>query len=193
MVNKSLLSYALKEWNVAVEALETGKTALLMRKGGIREQGGHFTVDYHKVLLYPTFEHQKPELLKPQYRPGVKPVATGWHPESIKISSWAEITHIISLNKSQVEAAANNLLDMVIWNQEFLSDRLNWKPHKPLHLLLLKTHKLPHIWEIPYQQTYGGCRSWIELNTAIPLDQSLPVLKPEEYQAIVNQVLDFSK
>ena len=29
------IKQALKEWNVAVEALEAGKTILLLRKGGI--------------------------------------------------------------------------------------------------------------------------------------------------------------
>ena len=31
------LSHAFKEWAVAIEALEAGKTIMLLRKGGIRE------------------------------------------------------------------------------------------------------------------------------------------------------------
>jgi len=36
------LSHALKEWSVAVEALEAGKTIMLLRKGGIREASKNF-------------------------------------------------------------------------------------------------------------------------------------------------------
>ncbi len=59
------LRQALKEWAIAIEALETGKTIILLRKGGIREKGGHFQAKYLQVWLYPTYEHQKPQLLKP--------------------------------------------------------------------------------------------------------------------------------
>mgnify|MGYP001147120489 CR=1 FL=1 len=80
---------ALKEWNVAVNALANGHTIMLLRKGGIREQRGNFTIAHQQVLLYPTFEHQQPHLLKPKYTNQVQIVDSGWHPEKIKISSFA--------------------------------------------------------------------------------------------------------
>jgi hypothetical protein len=58
--------HALKEWAVAVEALERGETALVIRKGGIREKA--FAVAKRRFLLLPGYEHQRPELLKPEYR-----------------------------------------------------------------------------------------------------------------------------
>ena len=45
------LGHALKEWAVAVEALERGETALVVRKGGIREKA--FAVDDTRFLLLP--------------------------------------------------------------------------------------------------------------------------------------------
>ena len=60
------LRYALKEWAVAVKALECGETALVVRKGGIREKA--FAVPKTRFLLLPGYEHQRPELLKDEYR-----------------------------------------------------------------------------------------------------------------------------
>jgi hypothetical protein len=60
------LQHALKEWAVAVSALERGETALVVRKGGIREKA--FAVPQTRFLLLPGYEHQRPELLKPEYR-----------------------------------------------------------------------------------------------------------------------------
>ncbi len=57
------LEYALKEWAVAVRALEKGDTTLVVRKGGIREKA--FAVEDSRFLLLPGYEHQRPELLKP--------------------------------------------------------------------------------------------------------------------------------
>jgi len=57
---QSNTTHALKEW-AAVDALEQGKTImLLLRKGGIHEQGGRFKVAQNQILLYPTHEHQQP-------------------------------------------------------------------------------------------------------------------------------------
>jgi hypothetical protein len=55
-------SHALKEWAVAVNALESGKTIMLPRKGGIHEQSGRFQVAHEQILLYPTYEHQLPNI-----------------------------------------------------------------------------------------------------------------------------------
>lgn len=61
---ESTTNHALKEWAVAVDALAEGKTILLLRKGGIKEEGNRFRVAYEEILLYPTYEHQQPNLLK---------------------------------------------------------------------------------------------------------------------------------
>ncbi|MEO1671947.1 MAG: DUF1802 family protein, partial [Cyanobacteria bacterium J06631_2] len=71
------LTHTLKEWAIAVDALSQGRTIMLLRKGGIRERG--FQVKYSPVWLYPTYEHQKPNLLKPEYVTQVTPVESGWH------------------------------------------------------------------------------------------------------------------
>ena len=61
------INNALKEWAIAINALETGKTIMLLRKGGIREKGGSFRVAHNRVLLYPTYEHQQAVMLKADY------------------------------------------------------------------------------------------------------------------------------
>jgi hypothetical protein len=169
---------ALKEWAVAVNALEAGKTILLMRKGGIREEKGRFQVLDRQILLYPTYEHQKPHLLKPEYAAQVTPVPSLWHPENVRIGSWAEITNIFTVTE---EAAIAQLLPYHIWEERLASDRFNWKPRQPLSVLLLRVYKLPNPLRIPYAQEYGGCKSWIELLQSISLEGSIPVLNETEY------------
>lgn len=185
------LTHALKEWAVAVNALAQGQTILLLRKGGIKEQGGTFKVAHNPVLLYPTYEHQKPELLKPNYAAQVESVSSGWHPETVSISAWADITHIIQVSEAETVA---RLLPFHIWQEQFVSDRLKWKPRTPLYLLLLRTYRLSETQMISYRLEYGGCQSWINLATSIPLADSVPVLSDAEYsrqveaiQAMINE------
>ena len=184
------LSSALKEWAVAVDALVRGATILLLRKGGIREQGGSFTVAQPYVWLYPTYEHQKPHLLKPEYASHVTSVPSGWHPEQVDIQAWAEITHVWQISEaSTVEA----LFPLHIWNHDFVADRLKWKPKAPLSVLLLRVYRLPDSQSLPYRPEYGGCKSWIELQAELISSNEAPVFSDEEYQHRVEAIRQIIK
>jgi hypothetical protein len=172
------LNHALKEWEIVIKALITGETIMLLRKGGIQETKGKFTLAKKQVLLYPTLEHQKPELLKENYRDQVQTVTSGWHPENVHISAWAEITDIFLVNQKDT---LEKLEKYYIWTEEFISDKLKWQPNQPLYILLLRTYKLPQEILIPYKKEYGGCKSWIELEQTIEITNSPSVLPEQEY------------
>jgi len=177
--------HALKEWAVAVDALETSETIMLLRKGGIREQGGRFVVAHDQVLLYPTYEHQNSHLLKSAYSSQVKPVPSGWHPTTVRIGAWAQITHIFPISD---QSAVTELLPHHIWNAQFASERLGWKPRQPLYVLLLRVYRLPHPQVIPYRAEYGGCKSWIDLAEPITIDEAVPVLSDFDYDRQAKEI-----
>ncbi|AFZ23975.1 hypothetical protein Cylst_1703 [Cylindrospermum stagnale PCC 7417] len=177
--------HALKEWAVAVNALECGQTIMLLRKGGIHEHHGRFQVAYNQILLYPTYEHQQAFMLKAEYANLVYPVTSGWHPETVRIGSWAEITDILPVAD---ESIVSDLLPFHIWNEHFISDRLKWKPRQPLYILLLRTYTLPQAPEIPYLSQYGGCKSWIDLAQEISLKAAKPVLSDSAYTQLVEAI-----
>ncbi|KOR37242.1 MULTISPECIES: DUF1802 family protein [Planktothricoides] len=182
------LTATLKEWAVAIDALTQGKTILLLRKGGIHETGGRFQVKGEKVLLYPTFEHQKPELLKSAYAEQINPVESTGHPQTVKITAWAEITDIFTLKTDQGDAILTGLSPFHIWRDRLIRDRFNWKPHQPLYILLLRAYKLAENQVISDPKQYGGCRSWIDLAQPISLNGSQPVLDESTYQQLVEQI-----
>ncbi|MEB3291816.1 MAG: DUF1802 family protein [Synechococcales bacterium] len=183
------LQDGLKEWAIAVSALLQGETILLLRKGGIREPNGQFNLPQRRVLLYPTYEHQKPELLKPQFQAQlqypVEPVPSGWHPATVPIAAWANITQVAEVSEpAQVEA----LLPWHIWTADFATTRLRWKPRSPLSLLFLRVYRLPEVISLPYHESYGGCRSWLTLQRAIAIAPAQPVLTDALYQQRVEQI-----
>lgn len=183
--NQSLRK-ALKEWAIAVDALTTGKTIMLLRKGGIKEKG--FQVTCSHVWLYPTYEHQKPDLLKPEYVASVVPVESGWHPTTVAIKSYAQITDVLAIsNQAQIKA----LLPYHVWNEKMISDRFNWKPQQPLMVLLLRVYRLQQPQIIAYNDVYGGCKSWIDLvepkltDVLIP---ATPAINDDLYLQIVQEI-----
>ncbi|HIK40578.1 MAG TPA: DUF1802 family protein [Thermoleptolyngbya sp. M55_K2018_002] len=180
---------ALKEWAIALEALLSGDTILLLRKGGIRETGGRFSVAQSRVLLYPTYEHQQPHLLKPPYADRVQPVPSGWHPDTVTLCAWADITHIFQITTAETVEA---LLPFHIWTNALATERLKWKPQQPLYVLLLRVHRFPESFTLPYQGAYGGCKSWIDVELpAGYVDNPFadaPVLTQEQYDSRVKEI-----
>jgi len=156
---------ALKEWAAIVAALEYGHTILLLRKGGIREAKGTFTVARSRFWLFPTYEHQRAEWLKPAYGHLLAPAPTAPPPgspapSSHLIASWAEVTHTAPIIS---EAIAQALYPFHPWSEALVDKRLHWKPQQPLYALLLRVYRLESGIELADQLLYGGCKSWLEV------------------------------
>ena len=62
-----MLNIALKEWAIICDLLLEGRLALLLRKGGIREANGpgEFELEQPRFLLFPSWMHQRPEMIEP--------------------------------------------------------------------------------------------------------------------------------
>jgi hypothetical protein len=179
------LTKALKEWAIAVRALTQGETILLLRKGGIREQS--FAVAQSQFWLYPTYEHQKPQLLKSAYANQVSLVKPGWHPETVEISAWATVTHWFEVSDPATVAA---LLPFHIWTEAFVTERLKWKPRLPLSVLLLRVYRLAEAQQIAYRTEYGGCKSWIDLSIEASPQAGTPILAEADYSRQVEAIMD---
>jgi len=180
-----LLRTALKEWSVAVDALAAGDMMVLVRKGGIKEEKGRFVADAENAILFPTFEHQKPELLKPPYRDALTPVEPGWHPKTITLKAWAQITDIFLTRDADKVAA---LADFHIWQPQLAQKRLRWKAKQPLYVLALRTYRLKQPVEIEWQEAYGGCRSWIELAGGIDVTDSGAAISDDAYAQKIGDI-----
>src|SRR3954469_7009539 len=64
-----MLRIAFKEWAVICRALAAGRQSLILRKGGISEEGGEFRPEHDRFLLYPTYFHEHRSGIKPELLP----------------------------------------------------------------------------------------------------------------------------
>jgi hypothetical protein len=178
------LRYALKEWAVAVKALERGETALVVRKGGIREKA--FAVPKTRFLLLPGYEHQKPELLKSEYRHLMDAIPHLTDDGPLRFSSFAEVVGAYEVSEAEELAALD---PHHMWTSEYAQSRFRWRPKKPLTVLVLRTYLLPEVAELPYVDEYGGCKSWIGLQETVSVEGARPALSEEDFEALVAPVL----
>jgi|SRR5829696_6758073 hypothetical protein len=156
---------AFKEWAVIVRALLEGEQILDVRKGGLREDGRHFGVQSPRVWLYPTTEHQRPELLKPAYRHSIELSAGSPVGEPITIPGWAEIVGVATLTDPDQLARLDSKL---IWTFDYAESRLQWKKRQPLWVLAMRVHRLLEPLEVPWREEYGGCTSWVDFVDRLP-------------------------
>jgi hypothetical protein len=164
----------LKEWAAICHALLEGEQVIDLRKGGLREQSRHFEVQAERAWLYPTVEHQKPELLKPAYRHWIELAAGAPVGGPITISGWVEITDTITIDTAE---ALDALAGRVVWTPEYAQSRLNWKSRDPLWVLVVRAHRLLEPITIPWNEAYGGCTSWVDLG-GLPTDPADSASEP---------------
>jgi hypothetical protein len=174
------LQHALKEWAVAVRALERGETALVVRKGGIREKA--FAVPQTRFLLLPGYEHQRPELLKPEYRRLMDDIPDLTDDGPLRFSSFVEVEGAYEVSEAEELAALD---PHHMWTSEYAESRFKWRPKKPLTVLVLRAYVLPEAIELPYREEYGGCKSWIELGESVSVEEARPALSDERFEELV--------
>jgi hypothetical protein len=174
---------AYKEWAAVVHALLEGEQILDIRKGGIREDGRHFAVQATRLWLYPTLEHQRPELLKPAYARWAEGEAPADGPGDFRIAGWADVVGVATTSDPDVLDALDG---KVIWSTEYVETRFKWKKRDPLWILALRVHRLAEPIAVRYRDEYGGCTSWVEVD-GLPDDPgslpSEPVLSDVAFEA----------
>jgi hypothetical protein len=176
----------LKEWAITVDALAQGEQILLLRKGGIHEEGKDFRVIHPEFLLYPTYEHQREDLLKPDHQSALTRLLDETpRSEFITFSHWAKAEEIIEV---EAQEKVDDLSSYHIWTDEYAQSRLRWKPMLPLSILLLRVYRMEQPITVPYIKEYGGCTSWVEILPRIDLGQLEPVLDDAEFQRQVDAI-----
>jgi hypothetical protein len=179
------ITHALKEWAVAVEALERGETALVVRKGGIREKS--FAVPQARFAFFKSYEHQNEGQLKPLYHDLLREVPQRKDDDPVVLTSFAEVHAAYEVSEADELAALD---PFHIWTEAYAESRLKWRPKKPLTVLLLRTYLLPEAVELPYRrELYGGCKSWVELERALPTTGARPALADGEFEGSVRPAL----
>jgi hypothetical protein len=178
---------AFKEWAIACDAMRDGRQLLLIRKGGIREEGGVFTMTDREFFLMPTFEHQNPDLVQAEILPRLDARRSPPDPGLVEIDTYAEVdTILIARDEAHVRAAAYE----TIWNDEYIRQRFDFNAYDPLYLVVLRAHRLREPISLPLAPEYIGCRSWVTLDRAISTEGARPSLSDAEFAPRRARVLE---
>jgi hypothetical protein len=180
-----MLQYAFKEWAVICEALMQGRQAIILRKGGIDENGGEFGVEQTRFWLYPTYAHQQRTGITPETGPLLDAALAQQPPAgTLHLRAWAELTGIYRLRDV---LPALMLSHLHCWSDETVRTRFAYKT-PGLHLLVVRVYQTPQVSKIPELPSYMGCKSWVTLEKALPTEGSTPVLSDEDFHGVQKQL-----
>lgn len=177
---------ALKEWAVVVEAVARGQQTLLLRKGGVADPDETFQLAHREFFLFPTFEHQKREQIRAEFHPLFDEVVRRPPPAGqVVLPLYAGVA-----GHWRVESPDDlrGLERLHIWTPEFLAMRLAYKPEIPTLAVLVRAYRLPKPPITANTPSYAGCKSWVPLDTALPVEGAVPVIENQEFRTTLQSV-----
>ena len=181
-----MLDIALKEWSIVCDLMLGGRLALLLRKGGIHESGGPgvFELEHKRFVLYPSWEHQRPEMIKPEFSDRVELLE---EPKEIMFKGTGEVAKIWQImNRERFD----ELEDLHCWLPAQIDMRFDYKPERPLYLIAVRVSRLREEKVVANHIDYGGCRSWVPLRSEDVVDDAgaTPVLGDTAFGHVIARV-----
>jgi hypothetical protein len=151
---------AFKEWAVICRALASGQQDVILRKGGIVEPDGQFRLEANDFLLLPTFLHQTADSLTPEAQPLLTTIDSDRPPTgSVVFAHRAQITDAFVITKL---ADLKTLRSRHVWSDQVVEERFHrWQER--LDVLVVAVRPLPHPLQLPWHDSYAGCKSWVHL------------------------------
>jgi len=99
--------------------------------------------------------------------PGARSTLALLPPDRVRIRAWAEVAAQYTVTDPRVVDA---LSPFYVWTPDYAEKRLEWKRRHPLHVLLLRTYRIPRPVTVKVRDEYAGCRSWLELQRDLPFE-----------------------
>jgi hypothetical protein len=194
---------AFKEWAVTVRALAEGEQLITLRKGVLRDPGRPFRLAHDRFFLYPTFDNQSGDLVRESHQPELRraleegvwsdgepplhaftagvPIS---QPDRVRIRAWAEVAgHFTIADPRCVDA----LSPFCVWTPSYAERRLGWRRQQPLHVLLLRTYRIPRPVTVKVKDEFAPSQAWVELQRDLPFEGT-PVLSDAEFERASEEI-----
>jgi hypothetical protein len=177
-----MLRIAFKEWAAICRALALGRQAIILRKGGIAESGGTFEPEHNRFWLYPTYVHQQQGGLKPDAIDRIRAAEAERPPAGVlRLSHIAEVKAIYHV---QQLFGVLLLEDFHCWSEETVRQRFAYRA-PGLYVLAVRVYAVPDPHELPEQEGYAGCRTWVDLGRDLPTDNAVAVISDNQFDDLL--------
>ncbi len=167
-----MLNIAFKEWAAICAALACGRQKLILRKGGIHEEGGVFRPEHAKFWLYPTHFHE-------QQQAGIKPEANAFLElgESDRPpSGFIRLSHFVEVTEVQFCRELDEVLKLDgehIWSEATVRQRFDYRT-PGLYVFRVNVFRMEPV-VIAEEPEYAGCKTWVPVKVELSTEGAVPV------------------
>src|SRR2546422_195333 len=163
---------AFKEWAIVIDALGRGEQIIILRKGGLSDARGGFRPEHPQFLLFPTLFHQQRESVLPTGQARFDKISPNFSSrDRLRLQFFCDV---VAWQRLDSLAAAERLRGQHIWRDEVIARRFDWGQAKNIHALAVRAFRLPEVVELPMRESYGGCKSWGEVEADADSDAAEP-------------------
>jgi len=154
----------LKEWGAVAHALLDGRQTLLLRKGGIHEK--RFVAGSDRFVVFPTVAHSHVERVRPEHTDLLARGAADVDDDGFVVRVGCELVEAVEVTRPD---GLDALAGLHIWTADSVrTDRLEFRPKVALQALVVRAIALPEPRRLERLESYGGCRSWVDLPVQWP-------------------------
>lgn len=196
---------AYKDWSVTVRALAEGEQLIVIRNGAADQPSGRNDLEHDRFFLYPTFDFHRSDLVRESQQPELsRALEEGvWadgepspveitreghlpQPDRIRVRAWAEVVQEWTVTDRKV---LNELSPFHVWAPNYAERRLGWRRREPLHVALLRTHRIPRPVTVRVADEYSTAGNWAEISRQLPFEGT-PVLADGEFDHVAEVISD---
>ncbi len=164
--------FAFKEWAVVCTALASGRQTLILRKGGIHEGRDGFRIKHREFWLFPTGFHQQRDEVTPEAWPLLDDLQSRGAPRSHELNLYAVVEDVQQMLD---RSALARLSGWHVWSESAVEQRFHYRS-PGLFALTVRVYRRSTPFEIVDSPHFAGCKSWVDLPTALPTSELQPVL-----------------
>ena len=185
-----MLSVAFKEWAAVCAALASGRQSLIVRKGGIAEEGGAFKPEHSEFLLYPTYFHEHRAGVKPEFQPLLDDAEAARPPAgAIRFTYFARVESVTRVTELEPALALDPLH---AWTPDVVTQRFRYRA-PGLFVLAVRVFRLARPAEVVERPEFAGCKTWVNLPDAVETGGATPVLSDEAFARFAETLAAITK
>ena len=164
-----------KEWSGVCEALATGRQTLILRKGGIAEDGGVFRPEHRVFWLFPTRLHESQQGLREESSI-IEP--SNDDPSIVPIQSLGVVDSVHLIEREQ---DLESLQSFHVWTDETVHKRFHYR-RPGIWVLGVRIWNRAEAELIRTTTEQLGCKTWVPLDPPISTAGLIAALEDEAWR-----------
>lgn len=158
-------SVGFKDWAVVCDAIAQGRQDVILRKGGIHEGREGFAFEHKEFYLFPTLFHAQMDQVR-----GMEGFQAPSEKSGYELGDVVEIKTCCRILRTEVLtswADVEALSGRHVLTEDVVKARFEWEGKGmecgSISVAFIAVIALERPWQLEYEKSYGGCRSWVTL------------------------------